>query len=300
MNKYIKIEKVGEGTYGVVYKARHSTTQEILALKMIKLDWDDEGLPSTTIREISLLRELQHPNVVALKEVVHCENKLYLVLEFLEHDLKKHIDEHTATGGMPTSLIKTYTFQILQGIAYCHAHRVLHRDLKPQNLLIDRNGTLKLADFGLARAFSIPVQTYTHLVVTLWYRAPEILLGSTHYSTPLDVWSTGCIFAEMITGRPLFAGDSEIDELFRIFRVLGTPNEQCWPGVTQLPNYKDTFPVWCARPLGELLKGVECNSLSFLAQTLAYEPSKRCSAEEAMQHAYFQEVDKSIVPISVH
>ena len=104
----------------------------------------------------------------------------------------------------------------------------------------------------------------------------------------------------MITGRPLFAGDSEIDELFRIFRVLGTPNEQTWPGVTQLPNYKDTFPVWCARPLGELLKGVECNSLSFLAQTLAYEPSKRCSAEEAMQHAYFQEVDKSIVPISVH
>jgi len=201
---------------------------------------------------------------------------------------------------MPAQLIKSYTFQMLQGIAYCHAHRVLHRDLKPQNLLIDRNGTLKLADFGLARAFGIPVRTYTHEVVTLWYRAPEILLGSKHYSTPVDLWSIGCIFAEMIMGRPIFAGDSEIDELFRIFRVLGTPNEQSWPGVTQLPDYKPTFPVWNARPLGEVMKGVEGSSLDLLAQTLVYEPSKRCSAKAAMQHPYFHDLDKTNLPNPVH
>jgi serine/threonine protein kinase len=300
MDRYIKIEKLGEGTYGVVYKARDKQTQEILALKKIRLDAEDEGVPSTAIREISLLKELQHPNIVHLKDVVHSENKLHLVFEFLDHDLKKHMDGHVATGGMPAQLIKSYTFQMLQGIAYCHAHRVLHRDLKPQNLLIDRNGTLKLADFGLARAFGIPVRTYTHEVVTLWYRAPEILLGSKHYSTPVDLWSIGCIFAEMIMGRPIFAGDSEIDELFRIFRVLGTPNEQSWPGVTQLPDYKPTFPVWNARPLGEVMKGVEGSSLDLLAQTLVYEPSKRCSAKAAMQHPYFHDLDKTNLPNPVH
>jgi serine/threonine protein kinase len=144
------------------------------------------------------------------------------------------------------------------------------------------------------------VRTYTHEVVTLWYRAPEILLGSKHYSTPVDLWSIGCIFAEMVMGRPIFAGDSEIDELFRIFRVLGTPNEQSWPGVTQLPDYKPTFPIWNARPLGEVMKGVEGASLDLLAQTLVYEPSKRCSAKAAMQHPYFQDLDKSTLPNPVH
>eukprot|EP01018_Ginkgo_biloba_P020448 Gb_39785 [translate_table: standard] len=144
--------------------------------------------------------------------------------------------------------IVTFLYQILRGIAYCHSHRVLHRDLKPQNLLIDRqSNALKLADFGLARAFGIPVRTFTHEVVTLWYRAPEILLGSRHYSTPVDVWSVGCIFAEMVNQRPLFPGDSEIDELFKIFRVLGTPNEETWPGVTSLPDFKSAFPKWPAK-----------------------------------------------------
>ena len=292
MDRYIKIEKLGEGTYGVVYKARDKQTQEILALKKIRLDAEDEGVPSTAIREISLLKELQHPNIVHLKDVVHSENKLHLVFEFLDHDLTKHMDGHVATGGMPAHLIKSYTLQMLQGIAYCHAHRVLHGDLKPQNLLIDRNGTLKLADFGLAQTFG--------LGATLWYRAPEIMLGSKHCWTPLDLWSIGCIFAEMIMARPIFAGDSEIDELFRIFRVLGTPNEQSWPGVTQLPDYKPSFPIWNARPLGEVMKGVEGAALDLLAQTLVYEPSKRCSAKAAMQHPYFHDLDKTILPNPVH
>ena len=133
---------------------------------------------------------------------------------------------------------------MIAGLNFCHARRILHRDLKPQNLLIDRSGALKLADFGLARAFGIPVRTYTHEVVTLWYRAPEILLGQQQYSTPVDMWSIGTIFAEMVMKCPLYPGDSEIDELFKIFRTLGTPNEELWPGVSKLPDYKPTFPNW--------------------------------------------------------
>lgn len=293
MDKYLKIEKIGEGTYGVVYKARDKQTQAIIALKKIRLDAEDEGVPSTAIREISLLKELQHPNIVQLKDVVHSENKLHLVFEFLEHDLKKHMDGHNATGGMPPQMIKSYMYQMLQGIAFCHAHRVLHRDLKPQNLLIDKNGMLKLADFGLARAFGIPVRTYTHEVVTLWYRAPEILLGSKHYSTPVDIWSIGCIFAELVMKRPLFPGDSEIDELFRIFRVLGTPDEDLWPGVTQLPDYKPTFPHWAPKALGEVITGMDPAGLDLLAQTLVYEPSRRVSAKAAMNARYFDDLDKT-------
>ena len=205
-----------------------------------------------------------------LQDVVHSENRLYLVFEYLDQDLKKYM-ESVDPAGMPAALIKvstrplsmhqlfaplahplwrgrqSYMFQILAGINFCHARRVLHRDLKPQNLLIDKSGALKLADFGLARAFGIPVRTYTHEVVTLWYRAPEILLGLKQYSTPVDMWSIGCIFAEMIMKRPLYPGDSEIDELFKIFRTLGTPDEETWPGVSKLPDYKPTFPN-CAPP----------------------------------------------------
>ena len=220
MENYEKVLKIGEGTYGVVYKAKNLRDDTMVALKRIRLDQDEEGVPSTAIREISLLKELRHENVVSLLEVIHEETKLYLVFEYLDLDLKKHMDSspHISNDRM---VVKGYVYQICAGIAFCHSHRVLHRDLKPQNLLIDTtHNVLKLADFGLARAFGIPVRAYTHEVVTLWYRAPEILLGVRHYSTPVDVWSIGCIFAEMINGKPLFPGDSEIDELFKIFKIL--------------------------------------------------------------------------------
>ena len=192
------MDTIGEGTYGVVYKARVRSTGEILALKRIRLEQEEEGVPSTAIREISLLKELRHENIVKLVDVVHLEKKLYLVFEYLDLDLKKHMDSspHISNDRM---VIKGYVYQMCAGIAFCHSHRVLHRDLKPQNLLIDtETNSLKLADFGLARAFAIPLRAYTHEVVTLWYRAPEILLGAKQYSTPVDVWSIGCIFAEMI------------------------------------------------------------------------------------------------------
>jgi len=288
MENYTKLEKVGEGTYGVVYKARDVRDGSIVALKKIRLEAEDEGVPSTAIREISLLKELSRDdNIVKLFDIVHSDSKLYLVFEFLDLDLKKYMDTVGTSEGLGPLMVKKFTWQLIKGLYYCHAHRVLHRDLKPQNLLIDKAGNLKLADFGLARAFGIPLRTYTHEVVTLWYRAPEVLLGSRHYSTAIDMWSVGCIFAEMAMRQPLFPGDSEIDEIFRIFRVLGTPNEDVWPGVSSLPDYKPTFPKWSAQDLYKAIPNLDAYGIDLLQQTLVYDPAHRISAKRALSHEYF-------------
>ncbi|KDN48432.1 Pkinase-domain-containing protein [Tilletiaria anomala UBC 951] len=287
MENYQKIEKVGEGTYGVVYKAKDIGNNRIVALKKIRLEAEDEGVPSTAIREISLLKELRDPNIVTLYDIIHQEQKLYLVFEFLDLDLKKYMDNVGSKGdGLGPDMVKKFTFQLVKGIYYCHAHRILHRDLKPQNLLIDKEGNLKLADFGLARAFGIPLRTYTHEVVTLWYRAPEVLLGSRHYSTAIDMWSVGCIFAEMASRVPLFPGDSEIDEIFRIFRILGTPTDETWPGLKALPDYKSSFPNWRGKPLSEEVKNLDPSGIDLLKNMLVYDPAGRISAKRALQHPY--------------
>jgi len=292
MENYEKVLKIGEGTYGVVYKARSLRDDSMVALKRIRLDQDDEGVPSTAIREISLLKELRHENVVPLLEVIHEETKLYLVFEYLDLDLKKHMDStpHVLNDRM---VVKGYVYQMCAGIAFCHSHRVLHRDLKPQNLLIDTtNNVLKLADFGLARAFGIPVRAYTHEVVTLWYRSPEILLGVRRYSTPVDVWSIGCIFAEMINQSPLFPGDSEIDELFKIFKKLGTPNDELWPEARDLPDFQEGFPRWQPKPWESLCPALDEDGVDLLRQLLQYAPEKRISAKHAMQHRWFDDYER--------
>lgn len=186
-------------------------------------------------------------------------------------------------------------YQILRGMAFCHALGVMHRDMKPQNLLVDRHGTLKIADFGLARAFIVPIREYTHEVVTLWYRAPEILLGQRQYSPAVDIWSIGAIFVEMINKRPLWPGDSEIDELFRIFRTLGTPTEQMWPGVTSLPDYKSSFPKWPANKVARVVPSMakDPHAVDLLTQMLHYDPVKRISAKAALNHPYFDDLDKT-------
>nr|XP_021510482.1 cyclin-dependent kinase 2 isoform X3 [Meriones unguiculatus] len=259
MENFQKVEKIGEGTYGVVYKAKNKLTGEVVALKKIRLDTETEGVPSTAIREISLLKELNHPNIVKLLDVIHTENKLYLVFEFLHQDLKKFMDASALTG-IPLPLIKSYLFQLLQGLAFCHSHRVLHRDLKPQNLLINAEGSIKLADFGLARAFGVPVRTYTHEV----------------------------------TRRALFPGDSEIDQLFRIFRTLGTPDEVVWPGVTSMPDYKPSFPKWARQDFSKVVPPLDEDGQSLLSQMLHYDPNKRISAKAALAHPFFQDVTKPV------
>lgn len=287
----LEVKPLGEGTYGKVYKAIAKSSGKVVALKKMKLDAEEEGVPSTAIREIALLKELSHENVVKLLDVCCTPSRLTLVFEFLEHDLKKY------TKGLGRNLqpneIKALTYQLCRGIEFCHSNRILHRDLKPQNLLIDNSLRLKIADFGLARAYTVPVPKYTHEVVTVWYRAPEILLGSQLYSVPVDMWSVGCIFAEMATGSPLFAGDSEIDTIFKVFQKLGTPTEDVWPTLGQLPDFKRTFPTW--KPKGwENIRTTKQQvgepGIDLLEKLMAYDPRRRWSARRALAHPYFADL----------
>jgi len=280
--RYQKITKIGEGTYGVVYKAKDLQTSEIIALKKIRLENADEGVPSTAIREISLIKECDHPNIVKLKNVLFENEKLCLIFEYLDYDLKKYMDSQKAV--LSPKLVKTFLFQILNAISYCHSQRILHRDLKPQNLLIDQENTVKLADFGLARAYYLPVRTYTHEVITLWYRAPEILLGQKVYSGAVDIWSVGCIFYEMAQKKALFSGDSEIDEIFKIFQILGTPNDAIWKGINDLPDFKTSFPKWKKRDLASLATNLDTFGVDLLEKMIALDPLNRISAREALEH----------------
>jgi len=276
-----------------VFKAKDKQTGRIVALKKIILQGDDEGVPATSIREIALLKEVsQHRNIVQLLEVINENSKLFLAFEFLDKDLKGYMN--SVVGPIDPQLVKSYLYQLTLGINFCHMHRVMHRDLKPQNLLIDQTGLLKIADFGLARAFSIPLPQYTHEVVTLWYRAPEVLLGAKKYSTPLDVWSIGAIFAEMVNKKPLLPGDSEYDQLMKTFQLFGTPNEQVWPGVSELPDYKPLFPQWTAKPLSERVPTLEATGVDLLQMMMLYEPSRRISTKQALKHPYFNSLDKSL------
>eukprot|EP01053_Blabericola_migrator_P005569 Blabericola_migrator_1__5568@NODE_2835_length_2298_cov_97_238458_g1753_i1_p2_GENE_NODE_2835_length_2298_cov_97_238458_g1753_i1NODE_2835_length_2298_cov_97_238458_g1753_i1_p2_ORF_typecomplete_len287_score37_40Pkinase/PF00069_25/5e75Pkinase_Tyr/PF07714_17/2_6e43Kinaselike/PF14531_6/4_2e17Kdo/PF06293_14/8_1e12Pkinase_fungal/PF17667_1/1_4e06RIO1/PF01163_22/2_5e06FTA2/PF13095_6/5_6FTA2/PF13095_6/0_008YrbLPhoP_reg/PF10707_9/9e05Haspin_kinase/PF12330_8/0_035Haspin_kinase/PF12330_8/4WaaY/PF06176_11/0_00 len=286
MDRYQKLEKIGEGTYGVVYKAQDANG-ELFALKKIRLETEDGGIPSTAIREIALLKELQHPNIVKLYDVLHTERRLTLVFEYLDQDLKKLLD--VCDGGLDPQTTKSFLYQLLRGVAHCHEHRILHRDLKPQNLLINREGALKLADFGLARAFGIPVRAFTHEVVTLWYRPPDVLMGSKKYSTSLDIWSVGCIFAEMANGRPLFAGSSDHDQLLKIFQVIGTPDPSTWPEVKDLPLWKDDFPRMEPQARRTVCPRLDPLGIDLLFQMLVLDPNKRITAREAMRHAYFMQ-----------
>ncbi|KDO32862.1 CMGC/CDK/CDC2 protein kinase [Saprolegnia parasitica CBS 223.65] len=294
MDRYRKIEKngaIGEGTYGVVYKAQDLKTQEIVALKRIRLEVEDEGIPSTALREISILRELEHPT--SLLNCLQDAGKLYLVFEFVDRDLKRCMD--TTLGNIDPHLIKAYMYQLLKGLAFCHSRGIMHRDLKPQNLLVSRTGALKIADFGLARAFSLPVRKYTHEVITLWYRAPEILLGQEAYSPPIDIWSCGAIFAELLRKKPLFTGDSEIDQLYRIFQVMGTPDESTWTGVSSLRDYAPTFPKWRAQDLAPMFPKLDTDGLDLLQRMLTYTPSERISARDAMRHPYFNDLSSEFM-----
>ena len=270
-----------------MYKARDAEGR-VYALKTIKLEAEDEGIPSTAIREISLLKELKHVNIVKLYNVVHSEKKLTLVFEFADQDLKKALDDRGKGFDGPT--VRSYLFQLLRGIAYCHQHRVLHRDLKPQNLLINRDGVLKIADFGLARAFGIPVKSYTHEVVTLWYRAPDVLMGSRKYSTQVDIWSIGCIMAEMITGQPLFPGSNEQDQLHRIFKGLGTPTIHDWPTLPDLPEYKADFYLYPTQSWATLVPGIDSPGADLISLLLKQDPNQRVSAKLALDHMYFKDI----------
>ena len=289
LDRYTLQEVLGEGTYGIVYRAIDRQTGKVCALKKMRLDGSEEGVPQTALREVSILQEVHHRNIVNLLDVICTGAKLFLIFEFVDQDLKKALERRKAFLGRE---LKMLVAQLLEGLYFCHRNRIVHRDLKPANILLAQDGTLKIADFGLARAFQIPMHTYTHEVVTLWYRAPEILLGEKHYSPGVDMWSVGCIMAELARGKVLFRGDTEIGQLYEIFQLLGTPSDinGLWPGVSKLTDYSSMFPKWEAKDLAAKMPGLDMDGVDLLSRMLKYHPAERISARQALQHPWFNEI----------
>lgn len=286
---YQRIRDLGSGTYGTVWKCLCKKDQSLVAIKHMKFEAHEDGIPSTALREITILRELNHPNVVQLLKVVYVHNKLYLILEYCSKDLKKLYS--IKRKPFHPMLTKSFSYQLLRGIDFCHSNRILHRDLKPQNILINEDGSLKLADFGLSRAVQIlPAKRLTHEVVTLWYRAPEILLGAKTYDESVDIWSAGLIIAEMLKGAPIATGDSEIDQLFKIFHVLGTPDERVWEGITKLPHYKSVFPKFSREPLATSLPNASACAVDLVSSLVSCNPKKRACAQHGLTHPFFEGV----------
>uniref|UniRef100_A0A7S0WV87 cyclin-dependent kinase n=1 Tax=Chlamydomonas leiostraca TaxID=1034604 RepID=A0A7S0WV87_9CHLO len=288
--KYERLGQLGSGSYGVVYKARNRETNEVLAIKKLKHTSDESGLPDSTIREICVLRELRHENVVQLVDIISTINSshVYLVMECLDCDLRYYLD--TCTDASDLAVIKSIVFQILRAVHHSHTNLVLHRDLKPQNILVDKaRGVVKVTDFGLARQYLPPHKAYSEKVITLYYRAPELLLGSPHYSSAIDLWSVGCIMAELANFDPLFRADSEIGLIHKIFETLGTPTEAMWPGVTTLEHYRPCFPQWPPKALAQVVPRLAADpqALHLLGRMLTYDPRVRITAAQALAHPWF-------------
>ena len=292
------VERLGKGTYGTVYKARKKGCDKFFAIKKIKNELDNEGIPSTALREIAILKKMKNPNVVNVEGIAFNKKHIELCLEYCKYDLKKLIDSKKHDSSFyNVKFVKNMMYQLLRGVEHLHSHKILHRDLKPQNILVDDNGwILKLADFGLSRVYSIPIRPYTKEVLTLWYRAPEMMLGINNYAIGLDIWSIGCIFVELYLGKPFVMGDSEIDQLFKLFQIYGTFNELTLPGYKNFPYFDQDFPFWKGIGLKNYLKQrshiipIDDTAFNLMEKMLAIDPCKRITCKEALNHPYFNDV----------
>ncbi|KAJ3073134.1 hypothetical protein HDU98_002170 [Podochytrium sp. JEL0797] len=290
VDAYEKLNRIEEGSYGIVYRAKDRATGEIVALKKLKLENEKNGFPVTTLREIHTLLLAKHPNIVDVREIVVTPSYsgVFIVMEFVEHDLKSLMDSMRTP--FLQSEIKTLMMQLLSAVDCLHAKWIMHRDLKTSNLLMNNRGMMKVADFGLARRFGDPLGNMTQLVVTLWYRAPELLLGAKEYTTAIDMWSVGCIFAELVNKEPLAPGQGEIDQLSKIFKLLGNPSEQVWPGFSNLPNAKSfNFKHQPFNNLKLRFPSLTANGIDLMQKLLTYDPKQRITAAEALKHPYFSE-----------
>ncbi|XP_063585943.1 cyclin-dependent kinase 20-like [Penaeus indicus] len=287
MDAYTVIGRIGEGAHGVVVRAKHNLTGKTVALKKIPLRRLDQGMPTTALREIKALREINSQHVVRLLDVFAEGAGFVLVCELMLGDLGEMIRD--AARPLTPAQVKSYMTMLLSGVAFLHRHHIMHRDLKPANLLISESGRLKIADLGLCRVTARHgKRLYSHQVATRWYRAPELLYGARQYDEGVDLWAAGCIFAEMVNHSPIFPGESDIDQLCVVLQILGTPSESTWPGLSELPDYKKiTFPESKAVPLEQVLPDASPDAMDLIKKFLIYSTDKRISAKKALLHTYF-------------
>lgn len=290
MDRYQISTRLGEGISSVVFKALDRQRNEHVALKTIQLENEEEGVPSTALREIAILNRLHHPNIIGLRDVVHHDKELVIALEYVQWNLRQYADQYDLRAAGVCNIMR----QLFDAINYCHDNNVVHRDLKPHNILIDNNQHIKLADFGLSRELGIYVRTCTWEVVTLWYRSPDVLCGNDNYGKSVDIWSLGCILAELGSAdlAPPFSGADPRDTLRKIFEHLGTPTADEWPQAETFEKYHNftaDFDHYERDNLEERYPKLSQNGLNLLLQTWTFDHTRRIKASEALKHPYWDE-----------
>ncbi|XP_024974974.1 probable serine/threonine-protein kinase At1g54610 isoform X1 [Cynara cardunculus var. scolymus] len=295
-----RFEKIGRGTYSSVYRARDLRTGRMMALKKVRFDNSNPESVSFMAREITILRKLDHPNIVKLEGIItsRVSSSIYLVFEYMEHDLAGLLSSPNIR--FSESQIKCYMRQLLKGLAHCHSRGVLHRDIKTSNILVNNEGQVKIADFGLANLLaSKSRQPLTNRVVTMWYRPPELLLGSTDYGTYVDMWSVGCVFAELFKGRPILKGRTEVEQLHKIFMLCGTPPDEYWtdPALPLATMFKPQHAYDSS--LKEKFEELPKSAVSLIQTLLSIEPDKRGTAASALESEYFKTKPYACDPASL-
>lgn len=309
---YERLDKIDEGTYGVVYRAKDLATKEIVALKQIKFDASlkKEGFPMAALREIGVLLALSHESIVTVKEMVVGDDfdKVFMVMDLMEGDLQDAM-KRSASSPFPQAEVKTMMYQILSATNHIHSKWILHRDMKTSNILVHKSGRLALCDFGLARKYQIPYKAMTQTVVTLWYRPIELLFGTNYYGPEIDMWSIGCIFGELLKKQAMIQGQGELDQIDKIFKLLGSPTEEVWPGFASLQNasvlrWKNKEPptIYDEYPMNSFsghMTFLDQNGFDLLRGLLTLDPKTRLSAEEALKHPYFKQGVQMDAPDSI-
>lgn len=288
MEKYEKLTRIGEGSYGVVFKCRNKETGVIVAIKRFVESEDDPLIKKIAMREIRMLKQLKHPNLVNLIEVFRRKKRLHLVFEYVDHTVLHELDRYPR--GVNEDLVKKIVSQTLEAVNYCHSRNCIHRDVKPENILLSTERQVKLCDFGFARVLTGPLDEYTDYVATRWYRAPELLVGDPKYGPPVDVWAIGCVFAELLSGQALWPGKSDLDQIFLIKKTLGDliPTQKSafssnifFQGL-EIPNVEPEN----YEPLENKFPRISSNALDFMKNCLKMDPAERMTCEELLQHKY--------------